>query len=95
MEVYAAMVESMDRDVGRILNALERAGVQDQTLVTFFRITEAARPDWMIFLQSLVLLNWLVPSPAFVRQATVGVGRRTPPSGDSRDGLTKEESPRH
>jgi arylsulfatase A len=32
---YAAMVESLDQSVGRVLNALKAAGVEDQTLVIF------------------------------------------------------------
>lgn len=33
--VYAAMVESLDRAVGRVLSALDEAGVSDNTLVIF------------------------------------------------------------
>jgi arylsulfatase A-like enzyme len=36
MAVYAAQVESLDRGVGRILDALDEAGVVDDTLVLFF-----------------------------------------------------------
>ena len=35
MAVYAAQVESMDRGVGRILEALDRNGIADDTLVMF------------------------------------------------------------
>jgi arylsulfatase len=35
MEVYAAMVDRMDYGVGRILTALRRAGVEENTLVLF------------------------------------------------------------
>lgn len=35
MSVYAAQVESLDRGVGRILDALAEAGVDDDTLVVF------------------------------------------------------------
>lgn len=35
MEVYAAMVESMDRGIGRILAALKKQGVENNTLVMF------------------------------------------------------------
>jgi arylsulfatase A-like enzyme len=34
--VYAGMIESMDRAVGVVLDALEESGVADQTLVIFF-----------------------------------------------------------
>src|SRR5215831_17092953 len=33
---YAAMVEAMDRSVGRVLDAVERAGIARNTLVAFF-----------------------------------------------------------
>ncbi|UBZ14973.1 sulfatase-like hydrolase/transferase [Flagellimonas marinaquae] len=33
--VYAAMVENMDRNVGRILDAIERAGIKDNTILVF------------------------------------------------------------
>ncbi len=32
---YAAMVEAMDRAVGRVLNALQTAGIRDETIVVF------------------------------------------------------------
>lgn len=35
MQVYAAQVEAMDRGIGRVLEALERAGVRDDTVVVF------------------------------------------------------------
>jgi arylsulfatase len=35
MAVYAAMVEQMDRGVGKVLDALERRGMADDTLVLF------------------------------------------------------------
>jgi arylsulfatase A len=33
---YAAMVEAMDASVGKVLDAVERAGIADRTLVVFF-----------------------------------------------------------
>jgi arylsulfatase A-like enzyme len=35
MEAYAAQVEAMDRGIGRVLDAVERAGELDETLVIF------------------------------------------------------------
>ena len=35
MEVYAAMIDRMDQGIGRVLDALERAGVAGDTLVLF------------------------------------------------------------
>lgn len=35
LETYAAIVRRMDREVGRVLNALEEAGVEDNTIVIF------------------------------------------------------------
>ena len=34
--VYAAMVESLDEGVGKVLGAIDRAGVADRTMVMFF-----------------------------------------------------------
>ncbi|MHB9028295.1 MAG: sulfatase-like hydrolase/transferase, partial [Candidatus Latescibacterota bacterium] len=36
MEVYAAMVDRMDRNIGRIVDALERSGKLDNTVIFFF-----------------------------------------------------------
>ena len=35
MEVYAAQIESLDRGIGRVLEALKSAGLEDNTLVMF------------------------------------------------------------
>jgi arylsulfatase len=35
MEVYAAMVDSMDQGIGRVMKALERGGISDNTCVMF------------------------------------------------------------
>ena len=35
MEVYAAQIESLDRGIGRVLDALKSAGMEDNTLVMF------------------------------------------------------------
>ena len=35
MEVYAAQIEAMDRGIGRVLEAIERSGEMDDTLVIF------------------------------------------------------------
>ncbi len=37
MEVYAAMIHSMDRGIGRIVGSLEETGLLDNTLVCFFQ----------------------------------------------------------
>lgn len=34
--IYAAMVETLDRSVGRVLKAIDRAGIADHTMVFFF-----------------------------------------------------------
>lgn len=36
MEIYAAMVENLDANVGRVLAALKRKGIYDNTLIFFF-----------------------------------------------------------
>ncbi|MFG0289398.1 MAG: sulfatase-like hydrolase/transferase, partial [Rhodopirellula sp. JB044] len=35
MAVYAAMIDAMDQNIGRLLESLERSGVEDNTLVLF------------------------------------------------------------
>ncbi len=35
MEVYAAMVDSMDQNIGRVMETLEQLGIEDNTLVLF------------------------------------------------------------
>ena len=37
MEVYAAMVDSMDQGIGRILNALDQTGARENTLILFLQ----------------------------------------------------------
>jgi arylsulfatase A-like enzyme len=50
MATYAAMVEHLDRGVGRILDALKQQGIQQQTLVIFFSdngaCAEVIQPGW-------------------------------------------------
>jgi arylsulfatase A-like enzyme len=50
MAVYAAMVETMDRGVGRILDKLRERGVERNTVVVFLSdnggCAENVRPDW-------------------------------------------------
>lgn len=43
MEVYAAMVDSVDQSVGRLLDALEELGVADNTIVCFLSDNGASR----------------------------------------------------
>lgn len=51
MEVYAAQVEAMDRGIGRILEALERRGELENTLILFLSdnggCAEVLEPGWM------------------------------------------------
>lgn len=46
MELYAAMVENLDRHVGRLLAYLERRGLADDTLVVFMGDNGAAAEDF-------------------------------------------------
>ncbi len=50
MATYAAMVERMDRGIGRILATLKERGVEENTLVLFFSdnggCAEIIQPDW-------------------------------------------------
>lgn len=50
MATYAAMVERMDRGVGRIMSELRQKGIEQNTLVLFFSdnggCAEVIQPDW-------------------------------------------------
>ena len=35
MAIYAAMIDSMDQSIGRILNALDERGLREDTLIFF------------------------------------------------------------
>lgn len=48
MAVYAAQVAAMDRGVGRILDAIRKAGLEENTLVIFLSDNGAA-PDRQLF----------------------------------------------
>ena len=45
MEVYAAMMDEMDRGIGRVLEALERTGQRENTVVMFLSDNGAAAED--------------------------------------------------
>lgn len=45
MEVYAAMVECMDEQIGRVIRHLEERGVRDNTLIVFLSDNGAAGED--------------------------------------------------
>ena len=46
MAVYAAQVDSLDRSVGRVLEAIHRAGLEDDTLVLFLSDNGASDHTW-------------------------------------------------
>ena len=50
MATYAAMVEHLDRGVGRILETLREKGIEQNTLVIFFSdngaCAEVIQPEW-------------------------------------------------
>ena len=50
MATYAAMVEHLDRGVGRIVDCLRQTGIEQNTLVIFFSdngaCAEVVQPDW-------------------------------------------------
>ncbi len=65
MEVYAAMVERMDRGIGRVLAALEAAGAGDDTLVFFLSDNGACAEE----LTGIYRLGaWTIPMPAAARR---------------------------
>lgn len=46
MEVYAAMVDRMDQGIGRVMNALEEKGLDDNTLVFFLQDNGGCAEEW-------------------------------------------------
>ena len=46
MAVYAAQVDSLDQSVGRVLEAVRRAGAEDNTLVLFLSDNGASHQTW-------------------------------------------------
>ena len=65
MEVYAAMVERMDRGIGRVLAALETAGAGDDTLVFFLSDNGASAEE----LKGISRLGaWILPIPRASRR---------------------------
>ncbi len=56
MELYAAMVENLDRHVGRLLGALNAAGELDNTLIFFLSDNGAAAED---FYNAGAFADWL------------------------------------
>jgi len=62
MEIYAAMVEYMDGQIGRLIDHLRRTGKYDNTLIVFMSDNGAAGEDIE------ELLHKLAPSERLVRQ---------------------------
>lgn len=46
MEVYAAMVDCMDQNIGKLLATLEAEGIEDNTAIFFLSDNGAGRVDW-------------------------------------------------
>ena len=46
MEVYAAMVDCMDQGIGRVMNALEKKGIKENTLVFFLQDNGGCAEEW-------------------------------------------------
>ena len=46
MAVYAAMVDCMDQNIGRLMQSLEDEGIEDNTIVFFLSDNGAAQTDW-------------------------------------------------
>lgn len=47
MEVYAAMIETMDQGIGKIVNDLEAAGELDNTLILFLQDNGGCAESWL------------------------------------------------
>lgn len=46
MAVYAAMVDCMDQNIGRLMQSLKEEGIADNTIVIFLSDNGAAQTDW-------------------------------------------------
>ncbi len=82
MEIYAAMVDGIDQNVGRILNHLKSIGEYDDTLIIFISDNGAEGVDrggpargWDNRLENLGRINSYVYYGEKWAQAGVGVGR--------------------
>jgi arylsulfatase A-like enzyme len=47
MEVYAAMIHSMDRGIGKVINELEEQGQLENTLILFLQDNGACAENWL------------------------------------------------
>ncbi len=65
MEVYAAMVEGMDRGIGRVLAVLERAGALDDTLIVFLSDNGGNGKQFQGIWRAAA---WLMPVPEAARR---------------------------
>lgn len=63
MEVYAAMIDRMDQNIGRVVDALEKAGELDNTLIIFLSDNGGARPAHVGYLHERLSEDAPVGSP--------------------------------
>lgn len=70
MEIYAAMVERLDANVGRVLDGLRRQKRLDNTIILFLSDNGAEGSSWD---ELKTVLNWLhVPQPLLAKAGATG-----------------------
>jgi len=80
LKIYASMVKSMDAGIGRVLQALQRAGLDRNTLVIFTSDNGGERYsyNWPFSFQKLFLWEGGIRVPAIVRwSGAIPAGRTT------------------
>lgn len=63
MEVYAAMIDRMDQNIGRVIEHLESMGILDNTLIVFLSDNGGCRAEWIPYKESRFSEDATIGSP--------------------------------
>ena len=94
LAIYAAMMQSLDRGIGRVLEALERSRLERDTLVIFTSDNGGERYSyqWPFSFQKAYLREGGIRVPAIVRWPGVVPADRTTDSAGHHDGLDRHDA---